>query len=508
MTIVKDDAMNNESLLAAFQRLGRPKVLVLGDLILDRYTYGDAERVSQESPVIVLRADSHELRLGGAANVCNMLRGLECEVIAAGVVGSDAAGCDLIDLLEKTGVDASLCLTDASRPTTLKERFVGRAGARHPSQILRVDHETTDAVSGDIEERLLYGVVNRLDDCDIVLISDYAKGVCTPAILQTLIRCANERGVPVLVDPMKGRDFGRYRGADLIKANRIETESCTGRKIRTPDEAALAGQELCAALQLEAVIVTLDSDGMALVEKGGAATLFPTEARSVYDITGAGDMVLAMLGAAIGSGLTRAEAVRLANVAAGLEVEKIGVAVIPLDEIEAELTSHHQPGVRKIMSLEQLARQADELRRRGQRIVFTNGCFDLLHYGHVSNLNEASRMGDILVVGLNSDTSVARLKGPERPVINQVERAAMLAALSCVDYVAVFDQETPLELIQAIRPHVLAKGGDYKAESIVGYDFVTSYGGEVRLINLVDGHSTTDIIRRVTEAQPPRRQAA
>ncbi len=500
--------MSLPPLLKAFQSLRPVRVLVLGDMILDRYTYGNAERISQESPVIVLHADKQELRLGGAANVCNMLRGLECQVTAAGVHGRDESGGQLVELAQKSGIDTSLLKCDASRPTTLKERFVGRAGSRHPSQILRVDHEKTEAIGDWLVDRLLAEIENRIEDFDVILISDYAKGVCTPRLLQRVIELANQHHIATLVDPMRGHDYERYRGATLLKANRIETELATGVSLKTIADASTAGVQLCRDLNLQEVIVTLDRDGMALVPQSGPWSHFPTQARSVYDITGAGDMVLAMLGAAIGSGLGREDAVRLANVAAGLEVEKSGVAVIPLAEIEAELRADQLPGQRKIVSASQIAQIAEEHRRRGEKIVFTNGCFDLLHFGHVTNLTEAAKTGQVLVVGLNSDQSVSRLKGPSRPIISETERSAMLAALSCVDYVVVFDQETPYELIQAVRPDILVKGGHYKVEEIPGYDILASYGGEVRLVDIVGGFSTTDIIQKVSANQPVRRSAA
>ncbi|PHS18750.1 MAG: D-glycero-beta-D-manno-heptose 1-phosphate adenylyltransferase [Blastopirellula sp.] len=500
--------MNHEQLLASLQQLKKAKVLVIGDLILDKYTYGDAERVSQESPVIVLRADKQESRLGGAANVCNMLRGLDCDVVAVGVVGDDAAGTETVELLQESGIETRLVMTDDSRPTTVKERFVGRAGARHPSQILRVDHEKTDLLSAEIERELTYKTLSMLDQCDVVLVSDYAKGVCTPNFLRIILRAAKTAGLPVLVDPMRGHDYERYRGASLIKANRIETEMATGLKLNSPEDATAAGLALCEQLDVESVIVTLDSDGMALVNSSGTTSHFPTEARSVYDITGAGDMVLAMLGACLGSGLSKENAVRLANVAAGLEVEKSGVVVIPLAEIEAELTNKHQPGNKKIVTQDQITRIAEEHRRRGQKIVFTNGCFDLLHFGHVTNLNQSSQMGDLLVIGLNSDRSVSDLKGPQRPIISENERAAMLAALSCVAYVVIFDEETPYDLIAAVRPDILVKGGHYVKEEIPGYDILQSYGGEVRLVDIVDGFSTTEIINKVSVSEPIRLKIA
>lgn len=498
------------NLLQAFESLGQPRVLVIGDLILDRYTTGNAERISQESPVIVLRADQREARLGGAANVCNMLRGLEAEVAVAGAVGEDAAGRELVELLRNAGCDCGFLVTDPARPTTVKERFVGRAAARHPSQILRVDNEVTDPLPAELEDTLAMRLIEPLEQFDIVVVSDYAKGVCSPRVLRGLIHAAREAGVPVVVDPQRGGDWSKYRSCTLIKPNRLEAEVAVRRRIRAPREAIAAGGELCRQLDAESAVVTLDRDGMALVNQQGEGEFFPINARPVYDITGAGDMVIAMLAAGLGSGLSAADAVRLANLAAGLEVEKVGVAVIGKQEIERELSTFSRPGGRKLIDLESAARAAREHQRRGERVVFTNGCFDLLHVGHVTYLAQAKAMGEVLIVGLNSDAGVQRLKGPTRPVIGEADRAAVLAALSAVDYVVIFDEDTPHALLHAIKPDVLVKGGTYAPHEVVGHEVVTAYGGEVRVAGVVDGVSTTKIVhglQRPPEPPPELRRA-
>ncbi len=489
------------NLLHTFQSLGRPRVLVIGDLILDRYTIGNAERISQESPVIVLRADEREARLGGAANVCNMLRGLEAEVTVAGVVGEDASGRETIEMLQAAGCDCRWVVADPARPTTVKERFVGRAAARHPSQILRVDSEATDPLPAELEDAIAAGITEDISQFDIIVISDYAKGLCSERLLRTVIHAAREAGVPVAVDPQRGGDWSKYRGATLLKPNRVETETAVGQTIHAPREAIRAGAELCRQLDIEMAVITLDRDGMALVNGTGEGKIFPISARPVYDITGAGDMVIAMLAACLGSQTSPADAVRMANLAAGLEVERIGVAVVYKDEIERELITLGQPGGRKIVTLDGAARAAAEHRRRGERIVFTNGCFDLLHVGHVTYLAQAKAMGDVLVVGVNGDASVARLKGPTRPVISEADRAALLAALSAVDYVLVFDEDTPHRMLAAIRPDVLVKGGTYAPHEVVGHEVVTAYGGEVRVAGVVDGISTTKIVACLREQQ-------
>lgn len=496
--------MSHVDLLRAFDQLSHPRVMVLGDLILDRYTWGNAERVSQEAPVILLRADRREARLGGAANVCHMLRGLAAETTCVGIVGADADGSLLRRHLIDSGVDETAVLIDHTRPTTVKERFMGRAANRHPHQILRVDSEVRDPVCQELEDQLLARIVKRLREHDIVLISDYDKGVCTPRVLRGVIEAATRAGVRVVVDPIRGDDYQRYRGATTMTPNRLEAELATGLKIHSPDDAFRAGERLCRTLGLALAIVTLDRDGMALVRPDGTGELFPTRARSVYDITGAGDMVLAMIGVALAAGTSPEVAIQLGNVAAGIEVEKIGVAQVSRDEIRSWLLAD-QPDVRsKLVTIDELERIAIAHRARGESIVFTNGCFDLLHVGHVSYLQEAAQLGNHLVVGLNTDASVRRLKGPSRPVINETDRAAILAALACVSYVVLFEGDTPHELLLRLRPDVLVKGGTYKPSEVVGHEVVEEYGGRVCVTGMVDGISTTAIVASLAENQTLR----
>lgn len=505
--------MSFAELLATFDRLTRPRVLVVGDLILDRYTFGNAERVSQEAPVILLRADQREARLGGAANVSNMLRGLEAQVACAGVVGADGEGDLVRQLLGEAGVDVGCIVNDPSRPTTVKERFIGRAQGRHPHQILRVDSEVRDPISASLEQTLIEQLRGRLLDCDMVLISDYDKGVCTPILLRAVIDAGRDAGVPVIVDPIRGHDYSRYRGATTMTPNRLEAEMATGLKINTADDALEAARRLRRELQLDLGIVTLDRDGMALIDADGRGSIVPTRPRAVYDVTGAGDMALAMIGVALAAGVPAVDALRLANLAAGLEVEKVGVAVIPRAEVRQRLieeqwtaerakpaTPPHRSPLRprhKIVTLDELVQLTAGHRAEGRRIVFTNGCFDLLHVGHTTYLAEAQALGDVLVVGVNSDASVRRLKGATRPVIGQNDRAAMLAALAVVDYVLIFDDDTPHEILRRLQPDVLVKGGTYTPEQVVGHEVVTAYGGRVCVAGLVDGVSTTNILKSV-----------
>ncbi|MCE9603664.1 MAG: D-glycero-beta-D-manno-heptose 1-phosphate adenylyltransferase [Planctomycetia bacterium] len=486
-------------LIPLFAALGRPRVLVLGDLILDRYTWGNAERVSQEAPVILLRADEREARLGGAANVCNMLRGLEAEVTCAGIVGQDLDGRLVRRMLRDLGIDDSLVMFDEERPTTVKERFIGRAQGRHPHQILRVDSEVRDPLRADLAHELSDRILAELERFDVVLISDYDKGVCAPRLLRAVIDAARTLGKPVIVDPIRGSDYSRYRGATTMTPNRSEAAGATGIEIKTHDDAIRAGWKLCRELKLDFGIVTLDRDGMALVAPEGRGEVYPTQARAVYDITGAGDMVLAMIGVCFAAGVEPADAVRLANVAGGLEVEKVGCTPIPRREIMARLAADRAAGTGKVVALPILSTLVAAHRAAGQKIVFTNGCFDLLHVGHVTYLQEAAQLGDILIVGVNSDASVRRLKGPTRPVIGAIDRSAILAALGCVAYVVNFDDDTPRELIATLRPEVLVKGGAYKREEIVGYDIVESYGGQVCIAGMVDGISTSHIVEALNQ---------
>ncbi|HTU24535.1 MAG TPA: bifunctional heptose 7-phosphate kinase/heptose 1-phosphate adenyltransferase [Pirellulales bacterium] len=495
--------MKSIDLVETLQGIGCPRALVLGDLMLDRYTQGNVDRISPEAPVMILQADHREARPGGAANVANMLATLGSQVTCCGVVGEDAAGQELCDLLGKMGVSCELVVAEAGRVTTVKERIVGLAGTRHPSQLLRVDSESRHPLVSSTEAHLIDAVCKSIGDYDVVLISDYGKGVCTPAMLEATIAAAQRRGVPVLVDPCRGSDCRQYHGATLVKPNRSETEQATGIRVGTMQDAITAGVRLCKRAGLRMALVTLDRDGMVLVQADGQGEAFPTCSRKIYDITGAGDMVLSMLGLCFGAGTSIHAAVRLANVAAGLEVERPGVAVLGRDEITSSLAADHAWSTHKIVTLDEARRLAEEYRRQGLSTVFTNGCFDLLHVGHIANLNESAALGHRLFVALNSDSSVRKLKGPGRPLIHDRDRAVMVAALAVVSHVLVFDDPTPQALIEAIRPNVLVKGGSYTADEVVGADFVRSYGGEVHLASMVQGISTTQILAAMQKQHEP-----
>ncbi len=487
-------------LIDLVQRLGQPRVLVVGDLMLDRYIWGDAERISQEAPVILLHADRREDRLGGASSVASMLRALGAKVALAGVVGADPDAARIRQLLTDLGIEADAVLPDAGRPSSVKERYIGRAQYRHPQQMIRVDYEVRTPVAGPVERQLRQAIAGQVRRADIVLVSDYDKGVCTPALLADITAGARARGLRVLVDPIRGDDYGKYHGCSAMTPNRLEAGMATGRLIQHTDQALEAAAQLRQTLDMEAAVITLDKDGMALVHRDGRRQIFPTRPRQVYDITGAGDMVLSVLGMALAAGADYDPAIRLANVAGGLEVEKIGVATLSRDEILRDLLRAGPAGNQKILPLNTLVQEIDSRRRLGQRVAFTNGCFDILHVGHVHYLQEARAQADLLVVGLNSDAGVRALKGPNRPINPEAARADILAALQAVDYLTVFDEPTPDRLIQALRPDVLVKGADYRKDQVVGADFVESYGGRVYLAPLREGYSTTRLLEKLHAA--------
>ena len=500
--------MSND-LIRMVHRMGEPKVLVIGDAILDRYTWGDADRVSQEAPVVLLRAQRYEQRLGGAANLCHMLSGLGARAELAGVVGDDQDADQLRDQLRRHGVGSSAVLTDPSRPTTVKHRFMGCAQHRHPHQMLRVDREACEPLSESIQRKLLAAIRAVIAEQDIVLISDYSKGVCTAELLGEVIGLARQLGIRLIVDPMRGGDYRRYRGANCITPNRLEASQATGGTIATARDALGPARRLCGELELEAAVITLDKEGMALACSDGHSKLIPTRMRQVYDITGAGDMVLAVIGIALASGESYESALRLANVAGGLEVEKIGVTVVTREEMLADLGDLPRRNTeQKILDQRPLTNSVAQRRNAGQRIVFTNGCFDLLHAGHVRYLQHAAGQGDCLVVAINSDQSVRQLKGPGRPVVGQEDRATVLAALEVVDYVTVFDQSTPHELLRRLRPDVLVKGGNYSHQEIVGRELVESYGGLVVVGYEVRGTSSTALIKRIVAGAAAHANAA
>jgi D-beta-D-heptose 7-phosphate kinase/D-beta-D-heptose 1-phosphate adenosyltransferase len=492
-------------LIDLVQHLGQPRVLVIGDVMLDRYVWGDAARISQEAPVILLHADKREELLGGASSVATMLRALGAKVALAGVVGDDVDGARIRHLLNDLGIDEEGVLADSARPSTVKERYIGRAQHRHPQQMIRVDYETRAPVAEALEKQLSQVLAQQIRKADVVLVSDYDKGVCTSGLMATSIALARARGLRILADPIRGRDYRKYHGCSAVTPNRLEAGLATGRTLNASGEILEAAVQLQEQLDLEAAVVTLDKDGMALAHRDGRRKLLPTRPRQVYDITGAGDMVLSVLGMALAAGADYEAAIALANVAGGLEVERIGVATVTRDEILTDLLHggagpSYSSGQEKVRGLASLIPELERRRRLGQKVAFTNGCFDVLHAGHVQYLQAARAQGDVLVVGLNSDSSVRQLKGPGRPVNALEARAQVLAALQAVDLVAVFDEPTPLELLKVIRPDVLVKGADYRKAEVIGAEFVESYGGRVYLAPLREGYSTSRLLERLRAA--------
>lgn len=490
MNVIPLDRLVLESV---FAKLGELKFLVVGDLMLDEYLWGKAERLSPEAPVQVIDVLNSEVRLGGGGNVLNNLLALGCRVAVAGVVGDDDDGRLLCEQVAALGVACDGIFCEAGRKTSRKTRVVASR-----QQVLRIDRESREPIGTAAEERLIAYLRAKVAEFDAILVSDYLKGVLTPAVLAAVIAAGRAADIPVLVDP-KGEDYRRYRGATLLTPNRREAQLAT--KIAIGDEESLqsAGRTLCHELELAALLITRSEEGMSLFFSDGTHHHLPTVAREVFDVSGAGDTVLALMGVGLAMKLDYREAASLANLAAGVVVGKVGTSTVTPDELLRAVGERHADSDLKILSRERLARIVGEAQARGKTVVFTNGCFDLLHVGHVKYLQQARRLGDLLVLGLNSDASIRRLKGEKRPLIGEEERAHILAALDCIDHVVVFDEDTPLELIKAIKPRVLVKGGDYTPETVVGRAEVESWGGRVELITFVDGHSTTRTIDRILE---------
>lgn len=481
-------------------------VLVVGDFMLDQLVYGNADRLSPDAPVPVLHWQRQEDRPGGASNVCLDLAAMRARVRTFGVIGADANGRRLRELFTAAGVYSEGLVEDSTRPTTVKQSLIGMAQHRHPQRMFRLDFESRDPISTAVEERLLSGfeaALAALGGKCVVCIEDYAKGVCTARVCQGVIAMARRAGVEVLVDPAAIADYSKYRGATVITPNRAEAALAAGIKVSpeaSPRDHADVARRLIEAADLDAVVVTLDRHGALLLERGGEPVEAPTVARQVYDVSGAGDMVLAAMAGARAHGLGWGDAVKLANVAAGLEVAVFGVVPIPIEQIHREVILRERTGHgghEKTRTLEELQVDVAALRREGRKVVFANGCFDVLHAGHLSLLRQAAGCGDFLIVAINSDESVRKLKGAERPVYNERDRAELLGGLACVGAVVVFGDDTPERLIRAIRPDVLVKGAEYQGTAIPGAAFVESYGGRVELISMVEGKSTTKTVEKI-----------
>lgn len=484
-----------EKLIDTISKFGCPRVAIVGDLMLDEFVFGDCERISPEAPVPVLRTVKRQYRLGGAANVCAAVQALGAQAIALGVIGSDADALMLKKLLDEAGAQSHL-VEDATRPTIVKRRYVGLAQHRHQQQLFRVDNESTQPLGQDIQNKLLENLAS-LGDVDIIVLEDYGKGVLSEQTTQAIIKFAREKNIRVIGDPLRSNTYEKYSRAMLLTPNRYEAELASGVSIVDEKSAAIAADRLIKDANLDAIVITLDKQGAFCMQANQPGKMVPTVARDVYDVTGAGDVVIAMLAVALAEGCPLEKAVALSNIAGGLEVQHFGVVPIYREEIIAELRS--MTGLRrsKILSREDLKAELARVRKTNAQIIFTNGCFDLLHLGHVSYLQQAKEIGGKLIVAINTDASVRRLKGPTRPICSETQRSEMLAALECVDYVTFFDEDTPMEMLEAFKPDILVKGGSTPV--IVGQEFVESYGGRVERLDLVDGLSTTDIISKILQ---------
>jgi len=483
---------------ALVRQLNGARVLCVGDVMLDVFVYGSVDRVSPEAPIAVLAIERESAMLGGSGNVVRNLVALGAEVCFLAIVGDDMAGREITALIGAESRIEPHLLIDSSRCTTIKTRYV--AGVQ---QLLRADRETAAPPGDHVLLDLASRAEQAMADHKVLVLSDYGKGVLEERVCRRLIDRARSLGVTVIVDP-KGRDYARYVGATLITPNRRELHDATGLPVNDDASIIDAARYIMDRDGVENVLVTRSRDGMTLVQGDGQVAHFGAEAREVYDVAGAGDTVVSSLAAALAGGVGLADACRLANVAAGIVVGKTGTAVAHSEEIVTAIKTRDMVmGEAKIAAPLGALERIAAWRRDGLKIGFTNGCFDLLHPGHISLIAQARAACDRLIVGLNTDASVRRLKGPERPIQSETARATVLAALVNVDLVTFFDEDTPLELIASLRPDLLVKGDDYKIEEVVGADLVQSWGGEVLLARLTAGQSTTATVRRIRAAENP-----
>jgi D-beta-D-heptose 7-phosphate kinase/D-beta-D-heptose 1-phosphate adenosyltransferase len=468
-------------------------VLVVGDLMLDQYLWGDVSRISPEAPVPVLRSARRTHVAGGAANVAMNLAGLGARVSLAGFLGTDEAAQTLRGLLDGADIGTeAVCIW--KRPTISKTRVM--AGRQ---QLMRLDVEAPELPLAAEIDSLLHGLTAQIARADSIILSDYAKGALTERVCQHLMAEARSRKIPVLVDP-KGSDFSKYRNATTICPNIQELSACTGVSAQEPEKLLAAGRALIASLGLDYLTVTMSERGIRVLRCDAEQDLHAAaQAREVYDVSGAGDTVIATLAAAAAAKLDLESAIQLANVAAGIVVSRVGT--VPIDRanllatLSVELATSTQE---KVVDLAGLMARAAQWRARGETIVFTNGCFDLLHIGHITLLENAHRLGDHLVLGINSDASARRLKGPGRPLVGEKERARILAALASTDAIVIFDEDTPVAILEALRPQVLVKGGDYTEATVVGADLVRGWGGRIVLVPMVAGASTSNLVQKLS----------
>ncbi len=470
---------------------GACRILVVGDLMLDEYVWGSVDRISPEAPVQVVTVDREEYALGGAGNVVNNLASLGAQVAVAGVIGTLEDGDRMMAMFQSLGVDTSGVIRDPLRPTTRKTRII--AANQH---VLRIDRETRRAIPDENHRKLADFIRRKLPETDVMLISDYGKGVVTRALVNTAAEIADSSGRMVIADP-KGLDFSKYAGLSLLTPNQKEAALAAGMEITDDATLAQAAQRILHVSGVRYLLVTRGPAGMALFEKDAPPYAIPAEARQVFDVSGAGDTVIAVLGLAAAAGRPLREAARLANTAAGIVVGKVGTATVTPAELSAALTQDAGHGKHK--SIEELANIASALRRAGRKVVLTNGCFDLLHAGHIQLFTASRQMGDALIVAIDDDASVRRLKGEGRPVISARERVRILSALDSVDYVVVFATEMLPRLIDAVRPDILTKGSNYTSEAVIGHEQVARMGGRVALVEITENVSASGIIQNIRQ---------
>lgn len=489
------------SLAERVRRLKKPRILLAGDLILDHYVRGEVKRISPEAPIPILEVKGEQFKLGGVGNVAANVVSMGGEAHLFSVVGADKNAEHLRELLAAQGIADNGLVVDSDRPTTIKTRHVASV-----HQMIRVDWESRNAISGKALRDARRRLTSLISSADLVIVSDYGKGALPAVLLEELIRQAKKRKCPVLVDP-KGKDYSSYRGASLVTPNRSEAEQATGISIEEDLDLARVAKKLIRDLDLEAALITLGADGVYYHTKEDESQHIPTEAAHVFDVTGAGDTVIAQLALFLAGGASLEESVRLANLAAGIVVGKFGTASVTREELLARLDAQ-LGGVGKIVESSKLDTLVSALRRDAKRIVFTNGCFDILHAGHVEYLQKARSYGDVLIVGVNDDASVRRLKGAGRPIQSIEDRLQILAGLQAVNHVVAFSQDTPVELIQKITPHVLVKGEDWKDKGVAGREWVEGHGGLVVLAKMLSGRSTSTLVKRIQEMEGRKKKYA
>jgi D-beta-D-heptose 7-phosphate kinase / D-beta-D-heptose 1-phosphate adenosyltransferase len=481
--------MRTEAAIQLLSGFHAARVLVLGDVMLDRFVYGSVERISPEAPIPVINVQRVMDMAGGAGNVARNIAAMGARVVLLGVVGEDPGATELsVQLRASPSIDSHL-IADGSRLTSIKTRYVAEG-----QQVMRADRESREPLGPAIESRVLDEFSGALADVQVIVLSDYAKGTLSDSVTRAAIDMARAAGKPVIVDP-KSKSFGKYRGATMLTPNQLELQAASGRECHSDDAVAAAARELMGQGICDLMVVTRGGRGMSVIHQG-AETHLPTSALQVFDVSGAGDTVVAAMSLGMAAGADPVDAAELANIAAGIVVGKRGTATVSTGEIVAALRPF-ESDPHKIFALDTALHLVRSWREQGLKVAFTNGCFDLLHPGHIALLQQARRSADRLVVGLNADLSIRRLKGVDRPVQSEVARATVLAAVKSVDAVVIFSEDTPIGLIEALEPDVLVKGADYTLDTVIGADLVTRRGGKVILAPLLEGHSTSNTVRRV-----------